>query len=180
MQKTTRVSLLGLAIAVLALNSPSALGGEMKPFRGWVMFPPAGPPDGITIAEYWDNVGGHATRVGQPTGPPLVYPVDPADPASPVVMLLYQVGTVTYPNGDQLFDECRVTVVLDATFQSVLGGSLDATITGGTGRLLGAQGWASVVEGSVDLPVSWPMEPGSVRQWFAGEISTVGSLQREQ
>jgi len=174
MQKITRLSLLGLALAALAVTTPSALGGDMKPYRGWVMFPPTGAPafqDGVNIFECWDNLGGRAIRVAQTTWD-LPYP-----DGDTWIVTVHQQGTFTYADGAQLLDDSTETLVFDATFQ-LLGLSMEGTITGGTGRFEGASGWVSGemwFEEPIDLATVEPF-----RAAIEGQVSTVGSLQRAE
>ncbi len=172
MQKTTRLSLLGLAIAILGLNSPSALGGTMKPYKGWTMFPPATPPGETGVFECWDNIGGRAIQVAPTT-------VDPPYPDGDTwIVTIHMQGTITYADGAQLFDDCTLKLVYDAILQFALGVSLDGTITGGTGRFEGASGWLSGevwFEEPIDLATVEPF-----RVIVEGQVSTVGSLRRAQ
>ncbi len=172
MQKTTRLSVLRLTIAALAVATASVLGGEMKPYKGWTMFPPTTGPDGASYNVRCDNVGGMGVRRAVRVGalPPVV------DPANKTVTLTaFEEGVLTYPNGDTLTDS--LTVVLVVGFDGLVrGGTVDGVITGGTGRLEGAYGWARV-EATFNPPLDLAtVEP--FRLPFEGMISTVGSLQR--
>ncbi len=170
MQKTTRLSLLGLALAALAVTAPSALGGDLKPYKGWSMFPPAAPPGQTAIFECWDNLGGRAIQVAPST-------VDaPYAEGNTWIVTIHMQGIITYAGGAQLFDDCTLKLVYDATFQFALGVSMEGTITGGTGRFEGASGWLSG-EMWFEAPINLAtVEPFRVP--IEGQVSTVGSLQR--
>ncbi len=172
MQKNIRLSLLALALAALGVTASSALGGDMKPYKGFNMFPPATPPGGTAIFECWDNVGGRGIQVAQTT-------VDPPYPdGNTWIVTIHMLGTITYAGGAQLFDDCTLKLVYDATLQLALGVSMEGTATGGTGRFEGASGWVSGevwFEEPIDLATVEPF-----RVWIEGQVSTVGSLQRAQ
>ncbi len=172
MQKITPSSLLALAIAALAVSTTSASGRDMKPYKGWSMFPSTTGPDGASYNVRCDNVGGMGVRRAVRTGglPPVVDPVNQT-----ITLTAYEQGVLTYPNDDTLTDS--LTVVLVVGFDGLLrGGTVDGVITGGTGRLEGAYGWAHLevtFDPSIDLATVEPF-----RLPFEGMISTVGSLQR--
>ncbi len=172
MQKTTRLSLLGLAIATLAVTTPSAPTTDMKPYKGWVLFPPVTAPDGTATMQVWDNIGGYAIQVATPTWSP------PVADGETWIVVVHMLGTITYGDGSQLFDDCTVTVVYDQTFLFALRATMEGTITGGTGRFEGASGSLSGDE--------WFEEPinlatgEQVRTRVEGRVSTVGSLRRAQ
>ncbi len=170
MQKLTRLSLLGLALAALAVTAPSALGGDLKPYKGWTMFPPAAPPGETAIFECWDNLGGRGIQVALTTADP------PYADGNTWIVTIHMLGTITYAGGAQLFDDCTLKLVYDATLQFALGVSVDGTITGGTGRFEGASGWLSGevwFEEPIDLATVEPF-----RVLVEGQVSTVGSLRR--
>ncbi len=172
MRKTKSLSLLVPAIAALAVATASSLGGEMKPYKGWTMFPPITGPDGASYNVRHDNVGGMGLRRGVRLGalPPVVDPVNRT-----VTATVFEQGVLTYPNGDTLTDSNRVVIV--AGFDGLVrSGTVDGVITGGTGRLEGAHGWA-YLEATFDPPIDLAtVEP--FRLPFEGMISTVGSLHR--
>ncbi len=170
MQITKRLSLLGLAIAALAISTASTLAGDMKPYKGWSVFPPATPPGGTAVFECWDNLGGRGIQVAQTTVDP------PYADGNTLIVTIHLLGTITYAGGAQLFDDCTLKLVYDATLQSVLGVSMEGTITGGTGRFEGASGWLGGevwFEEPIDLATVEPF-----RVWIEGQVSTVGSIQR--
>ncbi len=125
MQKITRLSLLGLALAALAVTGPSALGGDLKPYKGWSMFPPAAPPGQTAIFECWDNLGGRAVQVALSTVDP------PYAEGNTWIVTIHLQGIITYAGAAQLFDDCTLKLVYDASFQFALGVSMEGTITGG-------------------------------------------------
>ncbi len=172
--KTARVSLLGLAVATLALISPSALGGEMKPYQGWIIFPPTTGADGASYSVRHDNIGGVGLRraVGVPIS--AVFNKD-----GTMTLTISEQGVITYPNGDTITDSATVVLVVSPDMRLLYGGSADSVITGGTGRFEGAHGWGSViVEGAFEPPFDLATgEP--FRMPFQGMISTVGSLKQQ-
>ncbi len=172
MQNTTRLSVLVLALGALAAPAASTLGGEMKPYKGWTMFPSTTGPDGASYNVRCDNVGGMGVRRAVRTGglPPVVDPVNQT-----ITLTAYEQGVLTYPNDDTLTDS--LTVVLVVGFDGLLrAGTVEGVITGGTGRLEGAYGWAHL-EATFDPPIDLAtVEP--FRLQFEGMISTVGPLQR--
>ena len=172
MQNTTRLSLLGLAITVLALNTPSALGGDMKPYKGWVVFPPATGADGASYSVRHDDIGGVGLRRAETVGYSEEYDWENLT----VTMTIAEEGVITYPNGDTIRDSAIIVLVFgfDGLYH---GGRVDALITGGTVRFEGAYGWGKM-EGWYDPPIDLAnTEP--FRLPFEGMISTVGSLTRE-
>ncbi len=176
MQQTTRLSPLGLATAALALLTASALGGDMKPYKGWLIFPPTTGADGASYSVRHDDIGGMGLRRAVDV-PPFLPPV--VDPVTRTVTLtIFEQGVITYPDGSTITDSATVVLVLG--FDGKLyGGSAESVITGGTGRFQGAHGWGSViVEGSFEPPFDLATgEP--FRMPFEGMISTVGSLRQK-
>ncbi len=176
MQKTTRLSLPGLATATLVLLTASALGGDMKPYKGWIVFPPTTGADGASYSVRHDDIGGVGHRRAVDVGalPPVVDPVHKT-----VTLTLFEEGVITYPDGSTITDSATIVLVLGLLDGKLYGGSAESVITGGTGRFKGAHGWGNViVEGSFEPPFDLATgEP--FRMPFEGMISTVGSLQRK-
>ncbi len=176
MQKRVCLTLLGLAAAVVALSAPPTPGGDMKPYKGWIVFPPTTGADGASYSVRHDDIGGVGHRRAVDV-PPFLPPV--VDPVKRTVTLtVFEEGVITYPDGSTITD--TATVVLLLGFDGKLyGGSAESVITGGTGRFQGAHGWGNVIaEGSFEPPFDLATgEP--FRMPFEGAISTVGSLRQK-
>ena len=178
--KTTRVSLLGLSVATLALISPSALGREMKPYKGWIIFPPTTGEDGTSYSVRHDNVGGVGQRRAVDVPPFLPPAVDLVQKT--VTLTLFEEGVITYPDGSTIMDSATVVLVFRLPAPGspptlLVAGSAHSVITGGTGRFEGADGWGNViVEGLLPFDLA---TGGPLRMPFEGMISTVGWLKQD-
>jgi hypothetical protein len=171
MQRKSLVSLLGLIVAMLATHTATVFGGELKPYKGWILFAPETGPDGASYSVRHDNIGGIGLRRAVTVGEP-VFEFGPGT----VTMITQEEGVITYPNGDQIWDEATIVMVFDYSF-FLLGGRVDASIVGGTGRFDGAYGWAWIdvtFDPPLDLENTEPF-----RMPVQGVISTVGSLKRK-
>lgn len=176
MRKIIYPSLLGLAFTILSLYAPSATGGDLKPYKGWLIFPPTPGTDGASYSVRHDNIGGVGLRRSVDVG--MLPPVFNSD--GTMTLTLFEEGVITYPNGDTITDKATVVLVASLDMRFLYGGSCEAKITGGTGRFQGATGWGRmIVEGSFVPP--YDMASGiPFRMDFEGMISTVGSLQRRK
>ncbi len=175
MQKTTRLSLLLLASAALAASTVPSLGDEMKPYKGWIMFPPTTGADGASYSVRHDNIGGVGLRRAVDV-PPFLPPVNNGD--GTFTLTLYEEGVITYPDGSTIMDKATIVLVLSPDGRWLYGGSAESVITGGTGRFEGAHGWGNViVAGSFEPPFDL-VNGEPFRMPFEGMISTVGALQR--
>ncbi len=180
MQKSTRLSLLGLVITILAFHAPSTLGGDMKPYRGWLMFPPSTGPDGASYSLRHDDIGGVGLRRAEGIQlPPVIDPVN-----RKVTLTILEEGVITYPDGSTITDTATIVLVIGLGENGLpnnllYGGSADSAITGGTGRFEGASGWGHVIlEGLFEEPFN--LATGKpFRMPFEGMISTVGSLRQK-
>jgi hypothetical protein len=167
MKTTSKIGTLCLAVGILAASSTPALCGELKPCQGWSLFPPTTGADFASYSVRHDNIGGLGLRRAVTLG--IQFP-------DPFTMVIHEAGVLTYPNGDQLFDDASITLYFSVE-GLVLGGAGDVLITGGTGRFEDAEGWASI-DVSFDPPLDLSdTEP--FRIFFEGEVSTVGSLKRK-
>jgi hypothetical protein len=151
-------------LGLLLMAAGAANAGSMKPYKGFIIFPPDG--DGYSLRH--DNIGGIGIRQSWPLS--IEFP-------DYFTMIILEQGVITYSNGDQIFDEALITMYFNEA-GLFLGGWVDAVIIGGTGRFDGAYGWAWL-EMNLDPPLNLEtMEP--LRVPFLGEISTVGSLKQEE
>ncbi len=176
MQMKTRLTLLGLALATLGLGGPSGHIDDMKPYRGWLIFPPTTGADGASYSVRHDNIGGVGLRRAVDV-PPVVPPV--VDLAKGTVTLTFhEEGVITYPDGSTIEDSATVVLVVSLDMRLLYGGSADSVITGGTGRFEGAYGWGNVITQGLVFPFDLVSgEP--FRMPFKGMISTVGSLKQK-
>ncbi len=172
------VATFGLAALAFAADTPSALAGEMKPYQGWLMFPPITGADGASYSVRHDNVGGVGLRRAIEVG--ALAPV--FDPVSMTLTLTrFEEGVITYPNGDTLWDTGKIVLVFQVEWRDgrptptlLLGGTAEAEFIDGTGRFEGAHGWGKIevwFDEPLDLATAEPF-----RMPFEGMISTVGSL----
>jgi N-acetylneuraminic acid mutarotase len=173
-----------LPLAPLVLSGTILLTGaarglaDMKPYSGWLLFPPSVSPDGTTeTTVFCDSIGGLGTRVA-PAG---TYGPVAADPqAGTLTMTRYQPGTIIHTNGDQLFEESTITLIYELVVQGtnalpgrLLGGTVDSTITGGSGGLRLARGWMHLQE-SFSPPLDLTTLTAPIQLSFTGEIETFG------
>ncbi len=179
MQMTRRLGLFGMAVTAFGLCL-SSLAGDMKPYKGWIIFPPTTGADGTSSSVRHDNIGGVGLRQAVDVPPFLPPVIDPVN--GTVTVTMFEEGVITYPDGSTITDAATVVLVFRLPAAGspptvLVGGSAESVITGGTGRFKGAHGWGNViVEGLLpfDLATGEPF-----RMPFEGMISTVGSLKQK-